>query len=108
MWWVLVQNDDISTEYVEKMKKVYTPDISVLNSLEWLLIMVGAAGTIASTAVFVYWIYKLLMFIFAVSKGSRRWNDKRFWSYMGVSLLLIILFISGGIFLIISNLFDFL
>jgi hypothetical protein len=89
------------------MKKVYTVDMGALDSLDWLLIMMGAAGTIMSTAALIIWIYKIVIFLIQVGSGKKSIRSKKFWINMGVSLLLIFTFMSGAILLFLGKLFDF-
>lgn len=51
--------DGSGTEFVPQMKKMYTVDPGVVDSLDWFILLAGAAGTIMSTAALVYWFWKL-------------------------------------------------
>ncbi|GIP08835.1 hypothetical protein J1TS5_10050 [Paenibacillus macerans] len=94
--------------YIPQLKKMYTIDPGVLSELDWVFVMIGTVGTVLSTAAFVYWLYKLLVFLAMVASGKDSIRNRKVWKNLLLGLLLIFLFISGSVILIISRFFDFM
>lgn len=94
--------------YMQQLKKVYVVDSTVLDGMDWFLVIAGAIGTIFCTIAFIYWLGKLLVFIYKVSRAKAKFNDKRFWKQMATGFILIILFMTGSLVMLFSRIFDFL
>ncbi|OMG48362.1 hypothetical protein BK140_16860 [Paenibacillus macerans] len=101
-------NANANNPYIPQLKKMYTIDPGVLSTLDWVFIMAGALGTIISTAAFLYWFWKFLIFILNVVSGKDSIRNKKVWRSLLLGLLLIFLFISGSAILIISRFYDFM
>lgn len=99
-------NDSISTDYLSEMKKIYTIDTSVMSGMDWFLIIVSVIATVGSIIILVFWIVTLLLFLISCLRGKRTFNDSFFWKRMGASLILIMLFMSGAIFMFLSKAYD--
>ena len=95
-------------DYISKIKKIYVIEPGVMDKMNWFVILAGAAGTVLCTLAFIYWVIRLGIFIFEVSIAKTKIHDKRFWRNMGISLLIIILIMSGSVFGILSQFYDFM
>jgi hypothetical protein len=94
--------------YLGKMKKMYTIDASQLGKLDWLLVIAGTLATVVCICAFVYWLYKIIAFLWLVKLGKANVTDTRFWKRMGISLVIIMFFMTSGIFTIAEALFNVL
>lgn len=98
----------ISDDYVEKMKKVYTIDVNTLSSMDWLIVIGGLILTLITFAALIYWVYKLFFFLLRCRAGYEHFGDTKFWKRMGVSIIIIMLMMSGSLLIIFENLYTIL
>lgn len=96
------------TDYLEQMKKTYQIDVSSINSLDWFLILAGAAATILCVMAFLYWIITILLFLVGVRTGKNNIRDSYFWKRMSLALILLMLVMGGSMFLIIEQFYNIL
>ncbi|WP_336775392.1 hypothetical protein [Paenibacillus sp. MMO-58] len=92
-------------KYLPQMKKMYTIDPGAWGSLDWVLVIGGTFATLLCLGAFVYWIVKLSVRMLKISAGTARLNDPPFWKRMGISLMLILLFMAGAVFLIFEQIY---
>ncbi|RJX40946.1 hypothetical protein D3P09_02705 [Paenibacillus pinisoli] len=85
---------------------VYPIDGSVIDGLDWAIVIGGAVGTIICAAAFFYWIFKLLAHLWAANAGKVAMNDPVFWKRMGIGLIILMVLMSGLWLLIIERMFD--
>ncbi|WP_168121901.1 hypothetical protein [Paenibacillus sp. HB172176] len=85
---------------------IYVIDLSVLEGMDWALVVGSIVGTLLSVAAMVYWLYKLLLGLWQMSAGRASFNDRAYWIRMLVVLLLIMAAMSGLWFIIIAQLLD--
>ncbi|MGG4108813.1 hypothetical protein AAXB25_33465 [Paenibacillus lautus] len=95
-----------SGKYLSDIKKVYTVDEEVLNKFDWFLLFIGTIGTILCAAAFIWWVFKIFTFIVNVSRGADTIRNKPFWIRMGGAFLIITFFMSGSIYLFVSEIYD--
>ncbi|WP_138753531.1 hypothetical protein [Paenibacillus sinopodophylli] len=87
---------------------MYAIDVSQLGVLEWVLVIAGTFATLLSTAAFVYWVYKIILFLWQVKLGKTDLKNSHFWKRMSVALAIIMLFMTSGLFAIIEGIFNVL
>lgn len=80
-------------------------DGSVIQTMDWALLLGGTVLTFLCTAAFIYWLYKLLLFLWSAQNGRVSIGDKTFWRNMLIALILIMLLMSGGWLLILDDFF---
>ncbi|WP_341347105.1 hypothetical protein [Paenibacillus sp. FSL H3-0469] len=95
-------------DYISKMKKMYTVDPGVVDDLNWFLVLAGAAGTILCVLALAYWLIRFFGFLFSVSRGARSLKDPKFWKRMALALGLILLFMTGSVFTLLSQFYDYM
>ncbi|PWW01206.1 hypothetical protein DFQ01_11096 [Paenibacillus cellulosilyticus] len=91
-------------EYIEQMKTVYAIDTGTVESVDWLLVIGGAAVTFVSIAALIYWISKIILRLYAVRRGKAALADGLFWKRMTIGIVLI-LFLIGGTWLVLLEQF---
>ncbi|GIP61142.1 hypothetical protein [Paenibacillus woosongensis] len=96
-------NDSISADYLSEMKKIYTIDTSVMSGMDWFFAIISVVATLGCVIVMGIWIVTLLLFLISCLRGKRSINDSFFWKRMGASLIVIMLFMSGAIFMFLSK-----
>ncbi|OME79597.1 hypothetical protein BK120_21720 [Paenibacillus sp. FSL A5-0031] len=99
---------ETSEAYLKKMKKMYAIDVNQLGALEWVLVIAGTFATIVSTIALVYWLYKIILFLWQVKLAKANLNDSIFWKRMGIALVIIMLFVTSGMFAILEGIFNVL
>ncbi|WP_169834331.1 hypothetical protein [Paenibacillus donghaensis] len=98
----------MDNDYISKMKKMYTVDPGVVDKMNWFLVLAGAAGTILCVLAFAYWLIRFFGFLLSVSRGARSLKDPKFWKNMGVAMLIILLFMTGSVFTLLSQFYDYM
>jgi len=98
----------MDNDYISKMKKMYTVDPDVVDHLNWFLVLAGAAGTILCALALAYWLIRFFSFLLSVSRGAKNLKDTKFWKRMVVALLLILLFMTGSVFTVLSQFYDYM
>ncbi|NOU82512.1 hypothetical protein GC101_26970 [Paenibacillus sp. LMG 31459] len=98
----------MDNDYISKMKKMYKVDPSVVDDMNWFLVLAGAVGTILCVLAFAYWLIRFFMFLLAVSRGAKSLKDTTFWKRMAVALGLILLFMTGSVFTLLSQFYDYM
>lgn len=95
-------------DYISKMKKMYKVDPDVVDGMNWFLVLAGAAGTILCVLALSYWLIRFFGFLLSASRGAKSIKDTRFWRNMGVALLIIILIMTGSVFTLLSQFYDYM
>lgn len=98
----------MDNDYISKMKKMYTVDPDVVDNLNWLLVLAGATGTILCVLALSYWLIRFFAFLLSASRGAKSLKDTKFWKRMAVGLLLILLFMTGSVFTVLSQFYDYM
>ncbi|ULO07152.1 hypothetical protein H1230_30155 [Paenibacillus sp. 19GGS1-52] len=98
----------MDNDYISKMKKMYIVDPDVVDNLNWLLVLAGATGTILCVFALSYWLIRFFAFLLLASRGAKSLKDTKFWKRMAVGLLLILLFMTGSVFTVLSQFYDYM
>lgn len=101
------QNKTTNEQYLEQLKEFYTVDVNQISSLDWFLKIAAALGSVACLLALMHWIWKLVYFFIEVRLARADLRDTRFWKNMAWYLLLIIFFMGGFTFVILSQLYQF-
>lgn len=99
---------ETSEAYLKKMKKMYTIDVSQLGMLEWVLVIAGTLASVISILALIYWMYKIITFLWKVKLAKANLNDSAFWKRMGIALIIIMLFMTSGLFAILEGIYKVL
>ncbi|MNB86520.1 hypothetical protein D3C75_334670 [compost metagenome] len=98
----------MDNDYISKMKKMYTVDPGVVDDLNWFLVLAGAAGTILCVLALAYWLIRFFAFLLSASRGAKSLKDTKFWKRMAVAMGLILLFMTGSVFTLLSQFYDYM
>ncbi|MEC0167384.1 hypothetical protein [Paenibacillus graminis] len=90
------------------MKKVYTVDWSVLDTMDWFLLLVGSLGSLLCIVALVYWFYRFFAYLILVSLGRERLKNPPFWQKMAASLMILFVVMTGALFLFLEQLYKYL
>ncbi|GBG09334.1 hypothetical protein PAT3040_03978 [Paenibacillus agaridevorans] len=85
---------------------IYVIDLTVLDGMDWALVVGSVLGTLLCVFAMVYWLYKLILGLWQMSAGRANFHDRSFWIRMLVVLILIMAAMSGLWFIIIAQLLE--
>lgn len=98
----------MDTDYLTKMKKMYSVDWSVLGTMDWFLLLIGSLGSLLCVIALVYWIYSVFAYMVSVSLGKERMNNPSFWKKMAASLTILLLVMTGTLMLFLEQLYKYM
>ena len=81
-------------EWIDQIE-IYPIDSDTVQKIDWALVLGGAALTILCVVAFLYWLYKLIIHLWAANSGKAAIVDQKFWFRMLIALILIMALMSG-------------
>ncbi|MEI7024710.1 hypothetical protein [Paenibacillus sp. y28] len=98
--------EEMNAAYKSQMEQKFPIKSDTIESVNWLLLLGGVVSSVLAIVALVYWVTQFKLRLLQISLGRAALKDARFWTRMGLALVIIFSFISGAVFLLLSGWYD--